>query len=150
MKLTTKIIAGLALIFIIIQFFRIDKTAPVSDPANDLLAMHDASPQVTEILKNACYDCHSNKTTYPWYSNIAPVSWWLKDHIKDARKHLNFSEWGTYELKRKKHKLEEVYEEVEKGEMPLDSYTWVHEEARLTGEQKELLIAWAKKTRSQL
>ncbi|HNP19101.1 MAG TPA: heme-binding domain-containing protein [Fulvivirga sp.] len=150
MKLKTKIIAGLVFAIIIIQFFRIDKTNPNTDPSNDLLAMHEASIEVSEILKNACYDCHSNKTEYPWYSNVAPVSWWLKDHVDHARGHLNFSDWGTYDLKKKKHKLEEVYEEVEEGEMPLDSYTWVHEEAELTAEQRELLIAWAKKTRSEL
>jgi hypothetical protein len=150
MKLSTKIIGGLAIVLIGIQFFRIDKSAPEIDQSKDILTLHEASKEVTQILKNACYDCHSYKTEYPWYTNVSPVSWWVKYHINDARKHLNFSEWGNYELKRKKHKLKELIEEIEGGEMPLNSYAWVHDEAKLSAKQREALIVWAKNTTNKL
>jgi hypothetical protein len=89
-------------------------------------------------------DCHSNHTDYPWYSNIFPLNVWIDDHVKDGRKHLNFSEWGTYEPKKQAHKMEECFEEIEKGEMPMESYTFIHAEARLDENQRKLLVDWFK------
>ena len=94
------------------------------------------------MLKETCYDCHSNETKYPWYSNIAPISWLVADHRNEARHHLNFSIWGDYSQKRKDHKLEECIEMVQEGEMPMDSYTWFHPEAKLTEDQKQYLLEW--------
>ena len=99
---------------------------------------------VRKILSESCFDCHSNSTKYPWYDNITPVNYWLNDHVKDGKKHLNFSDWSTYSLKKKEHKMDELYEEVEKGEMPLNSYTWTHSEANLTQEQISEMVAWGK------
>ena len=95
-------------------------------------------------MKTACYDCHSNQPTFPWYTNIAPLSWWIKHHIDEGSHHLNFSEWGTFELKRKNHKLDECVEMLEKNEMPMSSYTWMHQEAKITDAQRLLLIEWFK------
>ncbi len=139
-----KILILLVIVFGVIQFFRIDKTNPPVVAEMDLFSMHDASPEIKATIKSACYDCHSNETVYPWYSNIAPVSWWLKHHIDDGRKHLNFSEWGTYELKKRNHKLHECEEEIEEGKMPMFSYTITHSDAKLTSEQKEELEDWFK------
>ena len=144
MDTSKKIVLGVVAILLVLQFFRIEKTTVNPNPANDLLAMEQAPAEVTTILKQACYDCHSYESNYPWYTNIAPVSWWIAHHIDEGREHLNFSEWATYSAKRKAHKMEELIEEVDEGEMPLDSYTWVHGEARLTIEQKEALMTWAK------
>lgn len=137
-------------VLIIIQFFRIDKTIKPINTKTDYISVAQTNPEISTILKNACYDCHSNQPTYPWYTNIAPVSWWIKNHINEGSRHLNFSEWETYTSKRKDHKLEECIEMIEEGEMPMNSYTWMHGEAKLTNAQRTLLIDWFKAERTKL
>jgi len=139
-----KIFIGLVIVLVVMQAFRIDKTTKPLDANNDFIALTVPNAEVTEILKSACYDCHSDQTIYPWYTNIAPVSWWIKHHINEGSHHLNFSIWGTYKDKRKHHKLEECIEMVEEGEMPLNSYTWTHKEAKLTDAQKLQLVEFFK------
>lgn len=145
-----KILLILLIAFVGIQFIRIDKSTPEVNAADDFIAMTKPSEEVEQILRAACYDCHSYETKYPFYAEIAPISWWLGDHIEDGRKHLNFSIWGTYEAKRADHKLEECIEEVEKGKMPLSSYTITHGDAKLSDDQKELLYDFFKKERRAL
>ena len=139
-----KIALGFIALLVIIQFFRIDKTNPAIIQENDFISITNPPENIKQLLKTSCYDCHSNESTYPWYTNIAPISWWVKQHINEAREELNFSEWGTFTEKRKKHKLEECFEMVEEGEMPLKSYLIVHDEAKLTTEQKNELVVWFK------
>ncbi|MGB0390561.1 MAG: heme-binding domain-containing protein, partial [Salibacteraceae bacterium] len=127
-----------------IQFISVDVPVKEMDKNADFILATNAPNDVASILKTSCYDCHSNETNYPWYSNIAPVSWWVKDHIKEGREELNFSAWGTFTEKRKAKKLHEIEEEVEEGEMPLSSYTITHSNASLSKEQKEVLITWVK------
>ena len=150
-KLSLKRI-GIAFIvvFIVIQVFRINKTITPVNEQTDFMAVTQINPEVATILKNACYDCHSNQPTYPWYTSVAPVSWWIKNHINEGSKHLNFSIWQTYTVKRKDHKLEECVEMIEEGEMPMNSYTWMHPEAKLTDAQKQLLIDWFKAEKAKL
>lgn len=135
---------GLFIFFLLIfiQLFRIDKTVLPADPEKDFILVTSANPEIEHLLKTACYDCHSNQPTFPWYSNIAPVSWWLKHHIDEGRHELNFSEWASYTEKRKQHKLEECIEMIEGGEMPMASYTWMHKEAKLTDAQKLQLVEY--------
>jgi hypothetical protein len=140
--MTKKIILGLVVLLVLIQFIRIDKTNPPVDKSIDFITLTQPSAEVKGILLTSCYDCHSNETTYPWYTNIAPVSWWLKHHINEGREHLNFSQWGSYTEKRQQHKLEECIEEVHEGEMPLSNYTLMHKEATLSPAQQEQLNAW--------
>ena len=150
-KFTIKRIGiALLIILIIIQVFRINKTNSPVNEQTDFIAVTQTNPEVATILKNACYDCHSNQPTYPWYTNVAPVSWWIKYHINEGSKHLNFSIWQTYTTKRKDHKLEECIEMIEEGEMPMNSYTWMHSEAKLTDAQKLLLIDWFKAEKAKL
>ena len=131
------------LVFIIVaQFFRIDKTNPESDPANDFITLNTPPMELASLIKDACYDCHSNHTIYPWYTNIAPVSWWIKGHINHAKEELNFSEWTAYDAKKADHKLEECVEMLGDGKMPLKSYVWLHSEAKMTDEQRAALVAW--------
>lgn len=139
-----KIIIGLLVLLVLIQFIRVDKTNPPVDLNNDFIAVTKAPVEIAALLKTACYDCHSNETKYPWYFNVAPISWWAKDHVNDGRKHLNYSIWNTYNKERQNHKLEEMYSEVEEGEMPLSSYTIMHGDAKLTAEQKKALTEWLK------
>ena len=126
MKKKTKILWAILGLLVLIQFIRIDKTNPPADPAKDFIALKNPPQAVANMLKASCYDCHSNKSTYPWYTNVAPVSWWVKRHITEGRQELNFSEWGDYTPKKAAHKLDESYEMVTEGEMPLSSYTLMH------------------------
>ena len=146
MNLLTRknILFALLGIFIIMQFFRIDKTNPPVDEKLDFITITQPSKDITTMLKDACYDCHSHQVKYPWYSNIAPVSWWVKGHIDDGVEELNFSEWGNYAPKKANHKLEESYEKVEKKEMPLTPYLIAHSEARLSEEQRAALVLFFK------
>ncbi|MCB9223257.1 MAG: heme-binding domain-containing protein [Crocinitomicaceae bacterium] len=143
-----KILIALLIILVGIQFIRIDTTTNEMDPNQDFLALTNAPKEVSDLMHNACYDCHSNETKYPWYSQIAPISWWVGHHIDEGKHHLNFSEWGSYEPKRADHKLEECVEEVEHGEMPMDSYTWMHSDAKLSDEEKEMLMAFFQSLRT--
>ncbi|MEM7369659.1 MAG: heme-binding domain-containing protein [Bacteroidota bacterium] len=143
-KVVRYILIGLVAVLVIIQFFGIDKSQPTIDPSKDLIAVESPPAEVATILKSACYDCHSNETSFPWYTNIAPVSWWIKGHIDHGSEHLNFSVWGDYKVKRKNHKMEEIAEEVEEKKMPLKSYTWMHPEAKLSADDRKLLEDWAK------
>jgi hypothetical protein len=139
-----KLLITLAVILIGIQFIRIDKQNPPVTISNDFIEVNHTPENIAILLKTACYDCHSYETNYPWYTNISPVSWFVKHHIDEGREHLNFSEWGTYNSKKKSHKLDECIEEVEEGEMPLTSYTIMHSNASLDQRQKDMLINYFK------
>jgi len=141
-KRTKTILLSLLAILVVIQFFQIDKTNPPTDPAKDFTALENPPQEVAELLKKACYDCHSHDTAYPWYTNIQPVAWWVRGHINGARKELNFALWGDYEAKRKARKFEEMAEEVKEGNMPLKSYTWMHPASKLTEQQRQQLVSW--------
>jgi hypothetical protein len=144
-KINRKTILGILLgIFIIMQFWQIDKTNPPVDKKLDFIEITKPSEAIATMLKDACYDCHSHEVKYPWYSNIAPVSWWVKGHIDNGLGEVNFSEWGKYESKKANHKLEESYEKVEKKEMPLTPYLIAHSSARLTEEQRAELVTFFK------
>ncbi len=148
MKILKKIGLVLLLLLIIAQFFGPEKNDGNGDTVNAFIAETNPSEEVLDILKTSCFDCHSAKTNYPWYNNITPVNYWLAEHIEDGKKHLDFSNWSEYSLKRKEHKMDELYEEVEKGEMPLNSYTWTHSEANLTPEQINAIVTWGKKVQA--
>lgn len=145
-----KILIGLLIVLVVIQFFRIDKTNPPVDESQEFMTLMSPPAEIATLMKTSCYDCHSHETKYPWYSNVAPVSWWLKKHINEGREHLNFSIWGTYEQDRQAHKLEEAYEEVEERHMPLPSYLWIHSEAKLSDEQVEVLVAFFKEKEGEM
>ena len=138
------------LAFILIQFFQIDK---INEPINqgvDFLTIKNTPEPIAKLIKNSCYDCHSNETKYPWYSNVQPVGWFLKSHFEDGRKHLNFSKFATYEPKKQAHKLEEAAQLIENKEMPLDSYTIVHTEANLSNENRKILVEYLKKEETEI
>lgn len=149
--LTAKKISILILaLLLVIQVFRIDKTIQPLDESKDFIALTSANNDIKNILITACYDCHSNQPVYPWYTNVAPISWWIKHHINEGSHHLNFSIWGDYSDKRKHHKLEECIEMIEEGEMPMTSYTLMHKEAKLTDAQKLQLISFFKGQMEQM
>lgn len=147
MKLKTKIIIAIIVVLIAMQFIRIDKTNPPVNPQTDFINVVEVPEHIKTLIRTSCYDCHSNETVYPWYSNIAPVSWWMKGHVNHAREEMNFSIWGKYSEKRKDHKLEEIIELVEEGEMPLPSYLIIHGEAKLDKEQIQTFTEWIQEQR---
>ncbi len=149
MKTVKKIVYFLLLIFVIAQFFGPEKNEGELTSLSTFLTETNPPEDVKMILKNSCFDCHSDKTSYPWYNKITPVNYWLADHIKVGKKKLNFSKWSEYSLKRKEHKMDELHEEVEKKKMPLDSYTWTHTEANLTQDQINAVVSWGKKVQSE-
>ena len=140
----SKIIKILLVVFIAMQAFRIDKTNPQAAKELDFISINKPSKDITQLLKASCYDCHSNESKYPWYSNVAPVSWFLKHHIDEAREEVNFSEWGSFSEKRKAKKMEEIIEEVEEGEMPMTPYVMMHSEAKMSKAQRETFIKYFK------
>ncbi|MDX1942008.1 MAG: heme-binding domain-containing protein [Saprospiraceae bacterium] len=145
MKKAIKIILiGLMIVFIGMQFIRPSHQNPPVDLQQDFLTMTQAPTEIAAMLKNACYDCHSHETKYPWYSNVAPISWILQNHIIEGREHLNFSKWGTPEAfgEEQGEAFEEIIEVIENDEMPLWDYKMMHSEARLSETQKNQLIDW--------
>ena len=141
-----KILAGLLVGLLVAQLVRPARNLSVTPGPNDISVKHPVPLAVQGLLQRACYDCHSNNTKYPWYAEVQPVRWWLDSHIKDGKRHLNFSEFGSYTAKRANHKMKQTAEQVESGEMPLPSYTWMHPEARLTPQEIKLLADWARAT----
>jgi hypothetical protein len=147
MKRILKIIAiSITVLFLLLQPYRPDQTNPPTVEAEVLTVPQD----VSAVLKRSCYDCHSNETTYPWYSQISPASWFLDGHIRDGREELNFSVWNTYSPKKQARRLEEVCDEIRSGQMPLPSYLWIHGDAALKGEEADLLCNWAAAERAKL
>lgn len=148
--MTKKIIFAFIILLIAAQFVRPARNeGSVAGPAF-IGARKPVPADVAKVLQRACYDCHSNHTSYPWYADIQPVGWWLAMHVRDGRRHLNFSEFTTYSDKRAAHKLKEVAEEVREKGMPLRSYTWTHPEARLDDAERKLIIDWAQSMRSAM
>ena len=132
----------LVLAFALLQFFQIDKTNPPVDKNMDFLTIKKTPEDVAQLIKTSCYDCHSNESVYPWYTNIQPFGWLVKDHIEEGRKELNFSTFATYEPLRQAKKLKKSAHEIEEGKMPLESYLLIHQDAKLTPEQKQKLQAY--------
>ncbi|MBL7708245.1 MAG: heme-binding domain-containing protein [Chitinophagaceae bacterium] len=138
-----KILLVLLAAFIIIQFIHPKKNTAEGPQPNYIGNAYTVPEDVKSILAKACNDCHSNNTVYPWYAKIQPVDWWLTDHVNDGKKHINFDEYTHKSLRYQYHKMEETIEMVKEGEMPLESYTWVHKDAKLTDEEKIKLTGWA-------
>jgi cytochrome c551/c552 len=141
MKPAQKILLGVVALLVLIQLYRPAQTnPPVTGEVN-------APPEVARLLRRACYDCHSNETKWPWYANVAPVSWLVTHHVDEGRRELNFSTWASYPPKKVAHKLEETEQLVQTGEMPMKGYVALHPEAKLTDAEKQTLLTWAKAQR---
>ena len=138
------------ILLVLIQFFQPEKNISESAQTASIGLHYDVPEEVGGILKKACLDCHSNNTRYPWYSRVQPVAWYLSYHVNDGKEELNFDEFSLYQLKKQDHKLKEVVETVQQGEMPLESYTLIHREAALSPEERQLLIRWAKNLRMKV
>lgn len=124
-------------VFIAIQFVPAEQSNP---PVTGEIQLPDS---VSAIIERSCYDCHSNETEWPWYASVAPSSWLVTSDVIEGRDHLNFSEWQSYDLRKQAAMKEEIWEEVDKGKMPLGMYLWTHSEAEVTEDEKQIISQWA-------
>jgi hypothetical protein len=145
-----KMILGLLVVLIIMQFFRSPKNRSIANYPNDISVLYPVPSNVASILDKACNDCHSNNTRYRWYNNIQPVAWWLNGHVEEGKRGLNFNEFASYRISKQYHRMQDIIDEVKEGEMPLSSYTIIHTNAKLTDEEKSTLINWARSIRDSI
>lgn len=128
---------------IAIQFIHPKRNKATGPQPNYIGSVYAVPEDVKSIMARACNDCHSNNTRYPWYSYVQPVHWWLNKHVVEGKRKINYDEYTNRPLRYQYHKLEETIEMVKEGEMPLNSYTWTHKDAKLTDEEKAKITGWA-------
>jgi len=154
MKIILRVLKWIAVVLIVIflgiQFIRPARTNPLVDESHTIFAHTQMTPQVAAIFERSCRDCHSNKTVWPWYTNVAPISWWLTNHVNEGRQNLNLSEWGRLDQDRQEKKLRQICDEVSDAVMPLSSYLPMHPQARLSAEDKKTLCDWTEAERARL
>jgi len=150
MKFVKYIALILLLAFVGIQFVPTERNQSDIVPKIDFMLVYEVPTHVKKKIKISCYDCHSNNTKYPWYNKIQPVAWFLEDHIKEGKAELNFNEWGSLSSRRKASKLRSIIKQVESGEMPLDSYTLIHSDAKFSEADKKEIIKYIKQLKNSL
>ena len=138
-KILLVLLSGL----VIIQFVHPARNKADGIQPNAIGNVYPIRDDVKSILAKACNDCHSNNTRYPWYSKIQPVHWWLNNHVKEGKAHVNYDEYTNRPLRYQYHKMEETIEMVKEGHMPLKSYLWIHKDAKLTQDEKDKITNWA-------
>ncbi|WP_339757189.1 heme-binding domain-containing protein [uncultured Winogradskyella sp.] len=146
MKVVKKVGIILLIAFVGIQFIPTKRNQSDVVPITDIHVIYNVPKQVETIFKTSCYDCHSNNTSYPWYNKIQPVAWLLENHIDEGKSELNFNEFGDYSGRRQKSKLKSIASQIRDNEMPLSSYTIIHQDAKLSEKERELVIQWVDKT----
>ena len=129
--------------FLLIQFSRPARTNPTADESRSMEARLHVTPEVKAIFARACDDCHTNRTRWPWYSHVAPVSWFVTDHVNHGRRHLNFSEWPE-DREQVEYRLKEICGEVKNGMMPLASYEVIHRHAKLSSDDVKTICDWTR------
>jgi hypothetical protein len=150
MKKRYYLIGGLVLVVLIIQLIPADLPPAEMEPAGDIIRSGLVGEEVVPLLKTSCYNCHSNETRYPWYAHVAPASWLVAYDVKKGREELNFSTWQEYDLNKMVGKLDDVASEVGEGHMPKSIYTLIHPSAKLSEEQRALIVAWTETAMDEL
>lgn len=145
-----KILLILVAALVLIQFFPMSKNNAHGPQPNYIGTKYFVPGDVKSILNRACMDCHSNYTEYPWYAKVQPIGFWVNNHVNDGKRHLNFDEFTTKPVRYQYKKLDETIEMVKENEMPLESYTWIHKDAKLTQDEKVALTNWAQKIMDEL
>jgi hypothetical protein len=137
-----KIALGLLIVFVALQFIRPTRNSSTTLSTNDISKAYIVPENVLKVFEKSCYDCHSNNSAYPWYTNIQPIGLWMQQHIDEGKDELNFSEFKSYSIKRQLKKMKEIRNEINEDEMPLSSYLIIHRDANLNNEQKKNIIDW--------
>ena len=145
-----KILLAVLVLFLAIQFIQPSHNTSGELLATDITKKLNIPDKILDIFKNSCYDCHSNDTRYPWYVYIQPMGWIMANHIKEGKENLNFSDFGSYSLRKQANKLRAIETSVKDGSMPISSYTIMHTDAKLSAENKNMIIAWASKMKDSL
>lgn len=142
MKIAKRVAVAVLGIAVILQFIRPAKNVAEGPQVADISTAFNVPPDVLSMFHTSCYDCHSNTTRYPWYAEVQPVGWLIDSDVQGGKRHLNFSDFGTYPLRRQFIKLQQIGEQVDGEEMPLPKYLLMHADARLSSEQRERVVAW--------
>ena len=150
MRARKKILWIIVVVLTAVQFFQPERNRGATKLSTDFLATYPVPTQLKAVLERSCYDCHSNRTRYPWYSHVQPIGWMLARHISEGKDQLNFSEFGSYSRRRQASKLKGMENSLKDGSMPLWSYTLLHREARISGKEKEILMDWLERTKDSL
>ena len=154
-KWIKRVFLGLVAVFVLIQLVPVNRANPPIDPAKKLMP----PPEVEAILRVSCYDCHSNETRWPWYSYVAPLSWWIANHVHDGQRRLNLSTWADIKpragrdeayrggpelsvVQYKRKLLGDMETDIQEGRMPISSYLIIHHDARMTPQQYQVVAAW--------
>lgn len=150
-KIIKKILFIGLIIFLLMQLYQPARNESFEqDITANFTKVYNVPKNVEAIVRTSCYDCHSNNTNYPWYSNVQPVGFFMEHHIKEAKEDLNFDEWGKYSKRKQENKLDRIVKQIKSDEMPLASYTLLHKNAIVTPAQKEEVINWINKTKDSL
>ena len=147
---TKNVVLGLFVLGALAQLIRPARTNPPVDASRTIEARTQMTPEVKAILDRSCRDCHTSNTVWPWYTDVAPVSWVVISHVNEGREHLALSDWATYDRDRAGRKLRDMCEQVREGEMPMSSYVLAHQSAALTDADKDALCAWTERERATL
>ena len=150
-KIIKKILFIGLIIFLLMQLYQPARNESFEqDITANFTKVYNVPKNVEAIVRTSCYDCHSNNTNYPWYSNVQPVGFFMEHHIKEAKEDLNFDEWGNYSKRKQENKLDRIVKQIKSDEMPLASYTLIHKNARLTTVQKEEIMDWLSKIKDSI
>ncbi len=150
MKTVFKILIAIVILLVLIQLVPVEKNQKPVQANQDFISLQSPPKNIAKQLKNSCYDCHSNQTVYPNYAQFAPISWWIENHVKEGKEHLNFSEWSSYNQDQKAHAIRELIEEVEYNKMPMAAYVNQHPDARWSNQEKEEFINFFQDLREKL
>ncbi len=149
-KIAKVVSVVVGVVFVLIQFIQPNRTNPETDQSKTLQTELNVPEDINVLLIRGCKDCHSNQTTWPFYSYIAPASWLVSHDVMEGRKHFNMSEWGKYKISKKASRLSDIYQSVNDRSMPLPKYIPLHPEANLTDAERNQLAAWAQKETEKL
>jgi len=150
-KIFKKIVVVILILFLLMQLYQPSPNLDYGKvlPEN-FTKLYYVPMNVQTILKTSCYDCHSNNTNYPWYSNLQPIRFFMDGHINEGKENLNFSEFGNYSRRKKENKLDRIIKQIKSDEMPLNSYTLIHKNAKLSDENKIVLIHWMQEIKDSI
>ena len=150
-KIIKKILFIGLIIFLLMQLYQPARNESFEqDITANFTKVYNVPKNVEAIVRTSCYDCHSNNTNYPWYSNVQPVGFFMEHHIKEAKEDLNFDEWGKYSKRKQENRLDRIVKQIKSDEMPLASYTLIHKNARLTTVQKKEVMDWISKIKDSI